>query len=423
MISTKTILTAGLLTLALPHLASAQALKGVKTPANLPPVGYNGVQFVDYDGCIFVRAGRLGDVSWVPRIDQSRKHMCSSSYASTFPKADGTPVEKPAVVTSLDRGKVAYKGDVVKPVGAPDTSLVETKEASPSAAQKAKQAAADAANAETAAKLAAQDKAANKLRQDAIAKKKIDDTKKAQQLASAMKAAEEAAKVDENVKSLVAQKIAEDKQARLAKRTADKEARAAAFAQKKADAKAARLAKTAKRDADRKVAADKRAEVKAASIAEKSAAKAAARGKVPNPIVVKEAQPVDAKPVKIAQSAKDVVGKTAKKAAALKEAASAAKQARAQAAAEKKVAKAKADAAKATAFPTGYYVDLGSTLTSARADAVTARLLASGYRVQTRVSGKGTQVFVGPFRTQSNARVAFYQVTNEGFKRAKVTKK
>ena len=79
MISKSTILTAGLLlAVATPHLASAQALKGVKTPTNLPPADYKGVQFVDHDGCIFVRAGRLGDVTWVPRIDQTRKHMCSS---------------------------------------------------------------------------------------------------------------------------------------------------------------------------------------------------------------------------------------------------------------------------------------------------------------------------------------------------------
>ena len=56
-------------------------------------------------------------------------------------------------------------------------------------------------------------------------------------------------------------------------------------------------------------------------------------------------------------------------------------------------------------------------------DAVAARFSASGYRVQTRASGNGVKVYAGPFRSESNARVAFYQAKNEGFKGAKIIKK
>ncbi len=435
MISKKTILSVGLLAIAMPHMASAQALKGVKTPANLPPADYNGVQFVDHKGCIFVRAGRLGDISWVPRIDQTRKHMCSKTYASTFPKADEKPVVEavePTAVAALDRGKVAYKGDVIKPVAAPDTSLVQIKENTLSAAQKAKQAATKAAEAEREAQLAAQEIAADKLRQDAIAKKEADDAKKAEQLASAMKAAEEAAVADDVIKAQIAEKITQDKQARLEKRAADKKARALALEQKKADAKAARDARNAKREADRLASAKKREETRLASLKKREEAKVAAANKkaekvaaqaAAKSIKVAKVEQVVTKPSKVAEVVKAPVKKVNEKAAALKEAAIAKKVAIAAAKKARADEKAADEAAKAQAFPSGYYVDLGTNLNAARAQAVVSRLSASGYRVQTRVTGNTTQVFAGPFRSQSNARVAFYQVTNEGFKKATVVKK
>ena len=445
MISKNIILTVGLLAVTVPNFASAQALKGVKEPTNLPPADYKGVQFVDYDGCIFVRAGRLGNINWVPRIDQTRKHMCSKTYASTFPLPGDEQSAKPAeptVVASLDRGKVAYKGDVVKPVGAPDTSLVKTKEATPSAAQKAKAAAAKAAKAETEARLAAQTQAAEKLRQDAIAKKQAADEKKAEELAAAMKAAEDAANADEEIKQQIALKIAQDKEARAAKRTADKKARADALAKKKADAKAARLAKIAKRDAARELAAQERADAKLALAEKKAADKAAAEKQAAakkaaavakktaaKPIVVEEAKGTKPKPIKaLKETATPLAKKASDRAAEAKKAAAmAAKKQRADelaaAKAAKIAAKAKAEAEKETAFRSGYYVDLGTTLSAARAEAVVARLSASGYGVETRKSDKGVNVFAGPFRTSSNARVGFYQVTNEGFKGAKIVKK
>ena len=62
----------------------AQALKGIKNPANLPPASYKGAQFVDNNGCVFVRAGRLGNVTWVPRVDARRRHICNASFLQIF---------------------------------------------------------------------------------------------------------------------------------------------------------------------------------------------------------------------------------------------------------------------------------------------------------------------------------------------------
>jgi len=319
----KTILSAGLIAIALPHMAAAQALKNVKAPANLPPADFKGVQYVDNNGCIFVRAGRLGDVA-------------------TFPSAGGEkPVKAPETqVAALDRGNVDFKGDVIKPVAAPDTSLIKTNEASPSAAQAAKEAAERAAKQANDAKLAKQKQAADKLRAQAIAKKKAEEEAKAAQLAKAIKQAEADAK--EEPKKTVAKPVA--------------------VATPKAP-KVTALTRAQKAKADREAKAAQRAAAKQAKLEEASRIKA-------------------------------------------------------------EIAKSKADAAarKSTAFPTGYYVDLNQVLSVDKANKTAQRMLASGYKVQLRKTGKGAKVYVGPFRSESNARVGFYQARSEGFGGAKVVK-
>jgi hypothetical protein len=45
-------------------------------PSESPPSGFDGTQFVDSEGCAFMRADISGSTVWVPRVDENRLPIC-----------------------------------------------------------------------------------------------------------------------------------------------------------------------------------------------------------------------------------------------------------------------------------------------------------------------------------------------------------
>ena len=65
-------------------------------PAGLPPAGFEGRQFVDSKGCIYVRASYGGKVVWVPRLAPDRQPMCGFSPTFAKGKTASLPHASPA---------------------------------------------------------------------------------------------------------------------------------------------------------------------------------------------------------------------------------------------------------------------------------------------------------------------------------------
>lgn len=71
----------------------AQSVGDIGGPSNLPPSGWNGQQFVDNRGCVFLKAGNGGQTMWVPRVSRDHKAMCG------FPPSFGA---KPKIEVASD---------------------------------------------------------------------------------------------------------------------------------------------------------------------------------------------------------------------------------------------------------------------------------------------------------------------------------
>lgn len=113
-------------------------------PANLPPEGFEGREFVDSAGCAFLRSTFGGEVTWVPRYGPDRNPVCGQSptdFAAVVAPAPAAPAvdraepaeaaaqvaETPAPVAQPEepRGRIEIVGAVADPVRRPDPSFLD----------------------------------------------------------------------------------------------------------------------------------------------------------------------------------------------------------------------------------------------------------------------------------------------------------
>lgn len=77
---------------------AAQNLRSVGGPAETPPASFQGQQYVDSRGCVFMRAGLSGRISWVPRIGRDRRPICNDVTAAEASARLSSPETTPLIV-------------------------------------------------------------------------------------------------------------------------------------------------------------------------------------------------------------------------------------------------------------------------------------------------------------------------------------
>ena len=105
--------------------ASAQSLSQLGGPANLPPPGFTGQQFVDSRGCVFMKAGFGSNVTWVARVSRDYRPLCG------FPPSFGQ-----AVIAAVEAA-MAPDPEAGPPPSEPATPPVQVATVAPEAPQAA----------------------------------------------------------------------------------------------------------------------------------------------------------------------------------------------------------------------------------------------------------------------------------------------
>ena len=89
----------------------SQSLRNADEPAEFPPASYKGTQYIDSRGCVYVRAGISGNVTWVPRVTRSRRLICGQTPSL----APSETVEAPQVEQADKPVQITLEEDAVEP--------------------------------------------------------------------------------------------------------------------------------------------------------------------------------------------------------------------------------------------------------------------------------------------------------------------
>ena len=116
--------SAVVLSLSVGSFANAQNLRDVRPPAETPPASFTGNQYVDSRGCVYIRA--RGVVTWVPRVNRQRQHICGQTPSLARVAPQTQVAQAPVQQRVVQQPRVVQQAPVVATAPATTTRRVTT---------------------------------------------------------------------------------------------------------------------------------------------------------------------------------------------------------------------------------------------------------------------------------------------------------
>ncbi len=101
----------------------AKTIREVDGPAETPPLSYTSRQYVDSRGCVFIRAGYGGRVTWVPRVNRKRQVYCSKQNKPSLSSSQLAALGSIPVVVKTDPNDAVEHPVKKKPVAITNTEV------------------------------------------------------------------------------------------------------------------------------------------------------------------------------------------------------------------------------------------------------------------------------------------------------------
>lgn len=108
------------------NVAHGQTIAQIGSPAEQPPAGFKGDQFIDSRGCVFMRISSGGNMGWYPRVNKNHKVVCGMpptfgakpviEMADAAPAPQPVPATKPAASVVVPTQPAAVPLPAVAPV-------------------------------------------------------------------------------------------------------------------------------------------------------------------------------------------------------------------------------------------------------------------------------------------------------------------